>query len=180
MAKREKETQVKAKSSKKRGERDDSPICGGFDLIQIESLIGLMKENGLTEFNLENGKFKIQLKRQSSELVPAVCAPPVPAVTPVLPPAPVAEPKKVEDDSSIEIITSPMVGAFYASPSPDAPPFVAVGDIVRPDQTVCIIEAMKVFNEIQAEVAGKIVAVLVKDGDPVEFGKPLFKVDTRG
>ncbi len=72
-----------------------------------------------------------------------------------------------------------MVGTFYASPDPDSPPYVKVGDVVGPETTVCIVEAMKVFNQIPAEVSGRIVAVLVENGAPVEFGQPLFKVDTR-
>ena len=77
------------------------------------------------------------------------------------------------------LITSPMVGTYYSSSDPDAPPYVKVGDHVQKESTVCIVEAMKVFNEIQAEVAGKVVAVLVENGEPVEFGQPMFKVDTR-
>ena len=79
----------------------------------------------------------------------------------------------------IAVIKSPMVGTFYAAPDPDSPPFVKVGDHVGPETTVCIVEAMKVFNQIPAEVSGRIVAVLAENGAPVEFGQPLFKVDTR-
>ena len=78
------------------------------------------------------------------------------------------------------MIKSPMVGTFYAAPNPESPAYVKVGDHVGPETTVCIVEAMKVFNQIPAEVSGKIVAVLVENGEPVEFGQPLFKVDTRG
>ncbi len=78
------------------------------------------------------------------------------------------------------MIKSPIVGTFYAAPNPESPPFVKVGDHVGPETTVCIVEAMKVFNQIPAEVSGKIQAVLVENGQPVEFGQPLFKVDTRG
>ena len=73
-----------------------------------------------------------------------------------------------------------MVGTFYTAPSPDKPPFVKVGDVITPETTVCIIEAMKVYNEIQGEISGKVVAVLVKNGEAVDFGMPLFKIDTRG
>ncbi len=82
-------------------------------------------------------------------------------------------------DAQLAVIKSPMVGTFFPAPSPDAPPFVKVGDHVGPDTTVCIIEAMKVFNEIPAEISGQIVAVLVENGEPVEFGQPLFKIDPR-
>ena len=90
-----------------------------------------------------------------------------------------AEPAKA-DEAHIAVITSPIVGTFYTSANPESPPFVKVGDHVGPETTVCIVEAMKVFNQIQAEVSGKILAVLVENGQPVEFGQPLFKVDTRG
>ncbi|MGB7736438.1 MAG: acetyl-CoA carboxylase biotin carboxyl carrier protein, partial [Thermoguttaceae bacterium] len=79
----------------------------------------------------------------------------------------------------VTVIKSPMVGTFYAAPDPDSPPFVKVGDHVGPETVVCIVEAMKVFNQIPAEAAGRIIAVLVENGAPVEFGQPLFKVDTR-
>jgi acetyl-CoA carboxylase biotin carboxyl carrier protein len=85
----------------------------------------------------------------------------------------------VEIEEHIALIKSPMVGTFYAASDPDSGPYVKVGDPVGPDTTVCIVEAMKVFNEIPAEVSGKIVAVLVENGEPVEFGQPMFKVDTR-
>jgi acetyl-CoA carboxylase biotin carboxyl carrier protein len=82
-------------------------------------------------------------------------------------------------EEHITLVTSPMVGTYYSSPDPDAAPYIKIGDHVSKDTTVCIVEAMKVFNEIQAEVSGKIIAVLVENGEPVEFGQPLFKVDTR-
>jgi acetyl-CoA carboxylase biotin carboxyl carrier protein len=85
----------------------------------------------------------------------------------------------VQAAEHVALITSPMVGTFYAAPDPDSQPYVQVGDSVGPETTVCIVEAMKVFNEIQAEVSGKVVGVLVENGEPVEFGQPMFKVDTR-
>ena len=92
-------------------------------------------------------------------------------------PSPAAVPA---DDGKIALIRSPMVGTFYSASDPDTPAYVKVGDHVGPETTVCIVEAMKVFNEIPAETSGKIMAVLVENGAPVEFGQPLFKVDTRG
>ena len=94
------------------------------------------------------------------------------------PPAAADLPKA--DDAHVAVIKSPIVGTFYAAPNPESPAFVKVGDHVGPETTVCIVEAMKVFNQIPAEVSGKITAVLVENGQPVEFGQPLFKVDTRG
>ena len=170
MAKRQKESVEKVKSeSKKAAPKKEADALG---IGQISDLVNLMKKNDLTEFNFENGTFKISLKRGGAE----AGAMPVQAVFPAaVPPAPAAE-----DESFIEVVKSPMVGTFYASSSPKNPPFVSVGDVVGPDKTLCIIEAMKVFNEIKGDVSGKIVAVLVKDGEAVEFGRPLFKVDTRG
>ena len=84
------------------------------------------------------------------------------------------------DDVHTALIKSPIVGTFYSAPNPESPSYVKVGDHVGPETTVCIVEAMKVFNQIPAEVSGKIIAVLVENGQPVEFGQPLFKVDTRG
>ena len=84
---------------------------------------------------------------------------------------------EAQSDAELAIIKSPMIGTFYSSASPETPPFVKVGDHVGPASTVCIIEAMKVFNEIPAEVAGLVVSVLVENGEPVEFGQPLFKID---
>ena len=83
------------------------------------------------------------------------------------------------DDKDMAFVKSPMVGTFYLSPSPDAQPFVKVGDHVGPQTTVCVVEAMKVFNEIPAEISGQIVAVLIENGESVEFNQPMFKVDTR-
>ena len=178
MAKRQKESVEQVKTdSKKRVKRGSE----GFGVEQISVLVGLMKENDLTEFEFENGEFKIQLKRGAYEMpatLPVQAYAPVPAAAPAqaLP----AEAPAAEDESYIQLIKSPMVGTFYASSSPNNPPFVSVGDSIGPDKTVCIIEAMKVFNEIKGDLSGKITAVLVKDGEAVEFGSPLFKVDTRG
>jgi acetyl-CoA carboxylase biotin carboxyl carrier protein len=103
------------------------------------------------------------------------------APQPVAPPATAAAAGQTAPpaDENLEAVKSPMVGTFYSSPNPESPPFIKVGDHVGPTTTVCVIEAMKVFNEIPAEVSGQIVAVLVDNGEPVEFGQPLFKVDPR-
>ena len=181
MAKRQKESVAKTDAEMKKAPKKAEDK---FGFEQISDLVNLMKKNELTEFSFENGKFKISLKRGCGETAGAV---PVQAVYPAaVPPAPAAVPAaekpaaSEEDDSHIELVKSPMVGTFYAASSPTNPPFVSVGDVVGPDKTVCIIEAMKVYNEIKAEISGKIVAVLVKNGEAVEFGRPLFKVDTRG
>ena len=159
---------------------------GVFTLEGVRFLVELMKENNVSELDWEQGDARLKLRRGA--VAPIVDA--IPAVVPVAAPVPTAPvaaapsapqaPAEDADAKFIKTIDSPMVGTFYASPSPKAAPFVQVGDVVGPEKTVCIVEAMKVFNEIQAEISGKIVAVLVKNGDPVEFGSPLFKVDVRG
>ena len=164
----------------------NAPQDGVFTLEGVRFLVELMKENNVSELDWEQGDARLKLRRGA--VAPIVDA--IPAVVPVAAPASTAPvvaapsapqaPAEDADAKFVKTIDSPMVGTFYASPSPNAAPFVKVGDVVGPEKTVCILEAMKVFNEIQAEISGKIVAVLVKNGDPVEFGAPLFKVDVRG
>ena len=162
----------------------NAPQDGVFTLEGVRFLVELMKENNVSELDWEQNGARLQLRRGAVAAIPTVCeAAPVvvaPAAAPVAAPSAPQAPAEDADAKFIKTIDSPMVGTFYASPSPDAAPFVKVGDVVGPEKTVCIVEAMKVFNEIQAEISGKIVAVLVKNGDPVEFGAPLFKVDVRG
>ena len=159
----------------------ESP-CDVFDLEQLRQLIELMEQHDLSEVNLRAGSQRIRLRRgtpslPSMPLLPAAPPGPSPPAAPPTAGTP-QETAPAADEAHIEYIKSPMVGTFYSRPNPDADPFVKVGDVVEPESTVCIIEAMKVFNEIPAELRGKIVAVLVQDEEPVEFGKPLFKVDT--
>ena len=162
-----------------------SPNQDIFDLRKIRRLVELMKEHDLGEIDLRQGDTRIQLRRgggmvQAGGASAAVfSAPQVVAAEgakPQPPPAPASPPAEAEQ---LAVIKSPMVGTFYAAPDPDSPPYAKVGDHVGPETTVCIVEAMKVFNQIPAEVSGKIVSVLVENGEPVEFGQPLFKVDTR-
>lgn len=150
-----------------------------FDLRRLRRLVELMNEHDLGEIDLRDGDVRVRLRKHGEVIATAVepRAAAAPAAPAKAPPPPAAEPPR--DDAHLQVIKSPMVGTFFASPSPEAPPFVKVGDHVGPDSTVCIIEAMKVFNEIPAEVAGQIVAVLAENGAAVEFGQPLFKVDTR-
>jgi acetyl-CoA carboxylase biotin carboxyl carrier protein len=153
-----------------------------FDVRKIRRLVQLMKEHGLTAMDLQQSGMRIRLRRGGGSPVRETTAPA--AAPPPAAPAPNEAPRPaalapVAAEAHIVFVKSPMVGTFYAAPDPDSPPFVKVGDSVGPGTVVCIVEAMKVFNEIQAEVAGKIVAVLVENGEPVEFGQPLFKVDTR-
>jgi len=150
-----------------------------FDVRKIRRLIELMKEHDLSEIDLRQGETRIQLRREGQSVVPAA----VGFAPAAVPPVAQAPPKKEEpaaEEEHFAIIRSPMVGTFFASADPESPPYVKEGDRVGPETTVCIVEAMKVFNQIPAEVSGKIVAVLVENGEPVEFGQPVFKVDTRG
>lgn len=152
-----------------------------FDVKRLRRLAELMNEQDLSEIDLSQGDVRVRLRRRSetvfasAEVRPAA---PASAAMHAAPPAPSAAATPAADN--LHVIRSPMVGTFYTSSSPESPPFVKVGDHVGPDSTVCIVEAMKVFNEIPAEVSGKIVAVLVGNGEPVEFGQPLFKVDQAG
>lgn len=146
------------------------------DVRTIRHLVRLMQRYDLTAIDLVEGQTKIRLRRRSAEAAPAPAAPPMPqgpvAAVPVRPePTPVvAEPKGA-------VIKSPMVGTFYASSSPEAPPYVTVGSAVRAESTVCVIEAMKVFTDIPAGLAGIITEILVKNGQPVEFDQPMFRID---
>jgi acetyl-CoA carboxylase biotin carboxyl carrier protein len=154
-----------------------------FDVVRIRELVELMKEHELQEIDLRENEHRIRLARAGANIQPtySMMAPPMAATPPPMvasraesAPAPSA----VADGPHIKTINSPMVGTFYAKANPNSPPFVKVGDSVNPETVVCIIEAMKVFNEISAEIKGKIVAVLVDSETPVDFGRPLFKVDT--
>ncbi len=145
-----------------------------MDLKEIKALIDLMKKNGLTAFEMEKDGFRISLAKESAYM-PAAYAPPAapaPAVA-----APVAAPSaEAKPAAPGKEIVSPMVGTFYLSPSPESPPFVTAGQDVTPDTVVCIIEAMKVMNEIKAEVAGTITEVAAENGQPVQFGQALFRL----
>ncbi|NLF38529.1 acetyl-CoA carboxylase biotin carboxyl carrier protein [bacterium] len=154
-----------------------------MDLKEIKQILRMMDLHGLVEFTLERKGEKLSLRKPGSGVeaapgqmaIPA--APPAPAAVqpPAPPPAPAAPPAPAEDDK-LHVITSPMVGTFYAAPSPDSPTFVSIGTQTGPDTVVCIIEAMKIMNEIKADVSGTVEQVCVKNGQPVEFGQPLFRV----
>ena len=150
-----------------------------FDVKKVRRLVELMKEHDLAEIDLRQGDQRVRLRRGGEPLVmtAAPASAPRAASTPVSSgEVPAATPGAGAD---LAVIKSPMVGTFYTASSPESPPFVKVGAHVGPDTIVCIIEAMKVFNEIPAEMSGTIAAVLVENGAPVEFGQPLFKIDTR-
>ena len=163
-----------------------------LDIRKLKELIRLMVENELTEVDLKDEKETVSLRREGSQApvvqmspaptappaAPAPVAPAAPAPTPAAPApaaAPASEPSP-PDTSNLEQITSPMVGTFYSAAKPESPAFANVGDAVTADTTVCIVEAMKIFNEIKAEQSGVIEKVLVSNGDSVEFGQALFLV----
>ena len=149
-----------------------------FDIERLRQLVELMEDHGLSEVDLEQDEQRIRLRRGTTGEVQYVAQPAAPAPLPQAAPAPAPVAAASPESDSIVTINSPMVGTFYCKPNPDSEPFVKVGDSVGVDTVVCIVEAMKVFNEIQAEVSGQVVAVLVENDEAVDFGKPLFKVDT--
>jgi acetyl-CoA carboxylase biotin carboxyl carrier protein len=141
-----------------------------------------MKKYDLTAIDLVDGSTKIRLRRAGAEFAPlppggwtSLVAPAAPSPVAAAPPA-AAVPATSPAPSNDVVVESPMVGTYYSSPAPDAPPFVSVGTAVRPDTTVCVIEAMKVFTDIPAGISGTVTEVLVKSGQPVEFGQALLRV----
>jgi len=151
-----------------------------LELKDIKELIALIRKNDLSEFSLEQEGFKITLKR-GAEYTPVIStAHSLPAASVAYPatagaPAPAAAPAAPAVQEGKDI-PSPMVGTFYSAASPESSPFVAIGQQVTPDTTICIIEAMKVMNEIKAETSGTIVEILAENGKPVQFGQALFRI----
>lgn len=154
-----------------------------MNLKEIESLIQFVQKSGVNEVSLEQKDFRIVIKTSHGAAAVVHAAPQVihaaaPAVAAAAPAAPKApEAPKASDESKLVTIKSPMIGTFYRSSSPDKPSFVNVGDEVKAGKVLCIIEAMKLFNEIESEVSGRIVKVLVDNSSPVEYDQPLFLVD---
>ncbi|MEO6848455.1 MAG: acetyl-CoA carboxylase biotin carboxyl carrier protein [Chthoniobacterales bacterium] len=152
-----------------------------MELKEIRQLIDLMKKNGLSVFKMEKEGFKITLQTEAGNATPVYHsyppAAPYPSGGPASTAAPAASESKPEElGADIREIISPMVGTFYLSPSPDSQPYAEVGQKVTPDTVVCIIEAMKVMNEIKAEVSGTVTEVLAENGKPVQFGQVLYRV----
>jgi acetyl-CoA carboxylase biotin carboxyl carrier protein len=155
-----------------------------MDIKEIKAVIDLMRKNSLTEFEYEKDGTKIRIQRgpdgkpqvfsSSPNLLATPTLVPIPTALPSAPLAP--SPTPTPPAESLPTINSPMVGTFYGSPAPDAPAYISVGTAVTPESVVCIIEAMKVMNEIKAEMSGTITEILVESGKPVEFGKPLFRI----
>jgi len=158
-------------------------------LDEIKQILDMVREHALAEFELEHDGVKLRIRKEGA--VHVVASPlPAPAIIPALPasspvtpsgPQPVAPAARQEDDEALEfaIVKSPIVGTFYRAPEPTAPPFVDLGQAVRKGQTLCIIEAMKLMNEIVSEYEGEIVKVFVENGQPVQFGERLFAIKAR-
>lgn len=156
---------------------------------ELKELIDFIASSGLNEVNIETNEFKVSVKREAEHHMiasaPASIAAPMPTVAPALPsptPSPSTDEAKsgtVTESSNTNLIEikAPMIGTFYRSANPESPSFINVGDEVKAGQTVCIIEAMKLFNEIECDVSGKIVKVLVDDATPVEYDQPMFLVE---
>ena len=158
-----------------------------MDIKQVQDLIKFVAKSGVNEVSIEEKDFKITIKTNQeptyvTATIPAPVAAPAPqpaAPAPTLAEAPQPVAAKVEDTSHYVTIKSPMIGTFYRSSSPDKPVFVNVGDEITAGKVICIVEAMKLFNEIESEVSGKIVKVLVDDAQPVEYDQPLFLVEPK-
>jgi acetyl-CoA carboxylase biotin carboxyl carrier protein len=158
-----------------------------MDLKEIQNLIKFVSNSGVAEVKLETGDIKITIRTtlegntpdityvQQAPMQQAIAAPAVPAPVAATPATPVAPAS--DDNSKYITIKSPMIGTFYRKPSPDKPVFVEVGSSIGKGDVLCVVEAMKLFNEIEAEISGKIVKILVDDMSPVEFDQPLFLVD---
>ena len=158
-----------------------------MNMKEIKDVIALMNENGLNEFELEKDGFKIKLIKDSKGAIGQTVIQPAqpvqvvqdaaqPAPSAAGSPAPAQETAPAQDDANTVVVKSPMVGTFYSSPSPDADPFVVVGQSIEEGDTLCILEAMKLMNEIKSEVKGSVVEILVENGQAIEFDQPLFKV----
>ena len=185
------------KGSKKQSQSSELSVPG-IDLGQLERLLSFMSEHGLEEFEYAHGDLRIRLKKA---IVPPSAAP-IRALPPASEIARPATPVRVEPSTSesettgaseptaptpsasqadeLHVIKSPIVGTFFAAPNPEAGPFVKAGDTVQAGQTVCIIEAMKLMNEIEADIGGEVVRVMVENGQPVEYGEPLFALRPTG
>ena len=156
-----------------------------LDFSELRQLVAALDQTDIAELTLKNPQFELTLRKatapsQAVVLSADAAAATMPAAAPAVAPAvmtdDLATPPAPVNSSDFYEITSPMVGTFYRSPAPDESPFVDVGDRIKPEQTVCIIEAMKLMNEIDAEVSGEIVEILVQNAEPVEFGQPLIRV----
>ena len=162
-------------SAKANQSKSDEPKDPSFNMDELRELAELVNEHGFTDFEFENENIRVRL----SKTTPAAAVQTVPVVAPtVQTAAPVveAETPVADSDAGLFKITSPIVGTFYGAPGPDKEPYVREGSKVTPESVVCIVEAMKLMNEIQAETSGEVVKIYVENGQPVEYGQPLFGI----
>ncbi len=150
-----------------------------MELKEIKELIKLVSETGVSEVEIERGDFKIAIKKIEEKVIVQNTAPVIQPQMVIAPPAVASTPATPATERTNNLITikSPMIGTFYKSSSPDKPAFIGVGDEIVPGKVLCIIEAMKLFNEIESEISGRIVKVLVENASPVEYDQPLFLVE---
>jgi acetyl-CoA carboxylase biotin carboxyl carrier protein len=147
-----------------------------MDIRKVKKLIELLEESDVAEIEIHEGEESVRISRSSSAAIPAVFAPPAPAVAaPAAAPA-ASETGKEREEPAGHLIRSPMVGTFYRAPSPGAKVFVEEGQAVSKGDTLCIIEAMKILNQIETDMSGKVVDILVENGQPVEYNQPLFVI----
>jgi len=169
--------EAKDKSTGKETKQGDE---ASLNLAEIRELAELVNEHGFTDFEFENENIRVRLSKQVNTPVfaaPVQQAVSAPAAAPAAPTAAeTAAAPVVDEDAGLHKITSPIVGTFYRSPAPDKPAYVSEGAMVAPETVVCIVEAMKLMNEIQAETSGEIVKIYVENGAPVEYGQPLFGI----
>ena len=147
-----------------------------MDIRKVKKLIELLETSDIAEIEIKEGEEAVRISRSSSVMTTVVAPATAPAAAPAPSPVAAAEEKLAPQTTSGHVVSSPMVGTFYRSPSPSSPPFVEVGTHVKAGDVVCIIEAMKMMNQIEAEKAGIIEAILVNDGEPVEFDQPLVTI----
>ncbi len=159
-----------------------------MDIRKVKKLIELLDESGIAEIEITEGEESVRISRHASSVAAAPVAMAAPAPLPAAAPAaaaapssaPAAAPTAAEMEEEGHAVTAPMVGTFYSAPSPGSPPFVQVGDRVNEGDTLCIVEAMKMMNQIEAEVSGTVKSIRVQNGEPVEYGQILFVIDQRG
>ena len=158
-----------------------------MDIRKVKKLIELLDESGIAEIEITEGEESVRISRHTSHASSAAAPPPAPVAAPapaapasIAAAAPAAPTPAPEPEEEGHAVTAPMVGTYYSAPSPGSPPFVQVGDKINEGDTLCIVEAMKMMNQIEAEVSGTIKSIRVQNGDPVEYGQILFVIDQRG
>ncbi|HEV8592604.1 MAG TPA: acetyl-CoA carboxylase biotin carboxyl carrier protein [Pyrinomonadaceae bacterium] len=166
-------------SAKANQSKSDKPKDPSFNMDELRELAELVNEHGFTDFEFENENIRVRLSKttpaaavQAAPVAALSVAPPVQTAAPVVE----AEEPTADSDAGLFKITSPIVGTFYGAPGPDKEPYVKEGSKVTPESVVCIVEAMKLMNEIQAETSGEVVKIYVENGQPVEYGQPLFGI----